>query len=89
MKLDHFSVFLYGPAQEEGREQFLIELAQLCRSNSLPLIIRGDFNILRFSSDKNKNFCPNKWNDMFNHIINTHELRELHLVGGRYTWSNN
>lgn len=31
----------------------------------------------------------NKWSDLFNHIINMHELRELHLNGGKCTWSNN
>jgi hypothetical protein len=31
----------------------------------------------------------NKWTDMFNSIINTYALREIHLSGGQYTWSNN
>lgn len=49
----------------------------------------GDFNILRFSSGKNKNFHRSRWSDVFNNIINTHELRELYLNGGKYTWRNN
>lgn len=53
------------------------------------MLIGGDFNIMRFCGDKNKKFKNNKWSDMFNHIINIHELRELHLNGGKYTWSNN
>lgn len=89
LKIDIHLVFVYGPAQEEGREQFLLELAQICSENSLPMIIGGDFNIMRFSSDKNKKFCNNKWSDMFNQIINTYELRDIHLSGGKYTWSNN
>ena len=49
----------------------------------------GDFNILRFSSEKNKNFTGGKDTDLFNWVINTHELRDLPLNGGSYTWSNN
>ena len=53
------------------------------------MLIGGDFNILRFSEDKNKAFCPNKLTDMFNLIINSYALREVTLNGGLYTWSNN
>jgi hypothetical protein len=31
----------------------------------------------------------NKLTDMFNSIINTYALREIHLSGGQYTWTNN
>lgn len=73
---------MYGPAHEEGREQFLLELSQICAKNTSPMIIGGDFNIIRFGSEKNKKFCSNKWSDMFNKIINTHELRVLAMNGG-------
>lgn len=89
LKKDICLAFVYGPAHEEGREQFLLELAQMCNGNNYPMMIGGDFNIMRFSSDKNKKFCRNKWTDLFNHVINTHELRELQFSGGKYTWSNN
>jgi hypothetical protein len=49
----------------------------------------GDFNIIRFSSEKNKNFQPNKFTDLFNIIINSNELREIDISGGIFTWSNN
>ena len=82
-------VSVYGPAQEEGKEVFLTELAHICFKNKEPMLIGGDFNILRFSEDKNKAFCPNKFTDMFNLIINSYALREVTLNGGLYTWSNN
>jgi hypothetical protein len=31
----------------------------------------------------------NRWSDIFNSIINTCALREIHMTGGQYTWSNN
>ena len=37
---------------------------------------------------KNKTFHGNKHSDMFNCIINSFELRDLALNGGRFTWSN-
>ena len=82
-------VTVYGPAHEEGRENILAELAQICSTNVYPMILGGDFNILRFSSEKNKSFSGNKSTDRFNWVINTHELRDLPLVGRMYTWSNN
>jgi exonuclease III len=30
----------------------------------------------------------NRWTDMFSSIINTYALREIHMSGGQYTWSN-
>jgi exonuclease III len=82
-------VIVYGAAQEEDKEDFLRELGEVCRDQSFPLLIGGDFNLLRGADDKNKTLRPNKWNDMFNYIINTCELRELELSGGQFTWSNN
>ena len=82
-------VTVYGPAHEDNRESFLAELAQICSTNSNPMILGGDFNILRFSSEKNKHFVGGKATDLFNWVINTHELRDLPLTGGAYTWSNN
>jgi hypothetical protein len=60
----------------------------VCNDQRLPLLIGGDFNILRFSSEKNKGMRNNRWSDMFNAIINTYALREIHMSGGQYTWTN-
>jgi exonuclease III len=47
-------ITIYGPAHEEKREQFLRELSNMCAKNDLPVIVGGDFNILRYSSEKTK-----------------------------------
>jgi hypothetical protein len=80
---------VYGAAQEEEKEDFLRDLGEICREQGLPLLVGGDFNLLRESADKNTSLKPTRWNDMFNYIINTCELRELEMAGGQYTWSNN
>lgn len=80
---------VYGAAQLEHKNEFLAELAHFCCKNNQPHLIGGDFNIIRFSSDKNKPSGVHKHTDLFNIIISTYELLDMHLVGGKYTWSNN
>lgn len=84
-----YLVIVYGAAQDCDEESFLATLSDLCVDQSIPLLIGGDFNILRFHSDKNKVVNNKRYMDMFNYVINIHALRELHMVGGAYTWSNN
>jgi hypothetical protein len=45
-------VAVYGAAQPEFKESFIIELVQACSNEKLPLCIGGDFNIIRNSSEK-------------------------------------
>lgn len=82
-------VSIYGPAHDENKEDFITELSQICAKRNCPMLMGGDFNILRYNSDKNKNFSSNKFTDLFNWVINTHELRDLNMNGGIFTWSNN
>ena len=80
---------VYGPAHDDKKEAFITELSQFCFSQDRPLLIGGDFNIMRFSGDKNKSFLGNKFTNLFNWVINTHGMRDVELNGGKYTWSNN
>jgi hypothetical protein len=57
----------------------LRELASFCAKIKEPYVIGGDFNIMRISSDKNKNFLPNRFSDILNTIININGLRELYV----------
>lgn len=56
------------------KEMFLTELSNICATRKLPMLIGGDFNILRFSEEKNKTFHANRISYMFNWIINSYEL---------------
>ncbi|KAJ1295357.1 hypothetical protein BS78_01G217600 [Paspalum vaginatum] len=82
-------VSVYGPAQAEPKEAFLSELAHLCSKETLPLIIGGDFNILRSPSEKNNNNYDGRWPFLFNAVIDACNLRELELSGRSFTWANN
>ena len=80
---------VYGDAQEEGKIPFLNELANFCHSNQEPILIGGDFNIIRFSHEKNNSNRLHTQTNVFNSLINFFELKELEMSGGVYTWSNN
>lgn len=82
-------IFVYGAAQEENKQVFLSELAAVCSDQTIPILLGGDFNLLRSSDEKNMNYQNNRNNDNFNYIINTYDLREIDLSGGGFTWSNN
>jgi hypothetical protein len=79
-------VVVYGPAHDEFKPAFLSELSSFCSAIYCPLIVGGDFNILRTVLKKIKPPCYIPL--LFNYIIDTMVLREIHMVGGKYTWSN-
>jgi endonuclease/exonuclease/phosphatase family metal-dependent hydrolase len=70
-------------------KKVLSELSSFCSKCIHPMLIGGDFNILRKDSDKNKLGGMNKWSSLFNSIIDFHYLIELELSGRLFTWSNN
>jgi hypothetical protein len=80
---------VYGAPHDKQKEDFMRELAEFCAKNIEPFIIGGDFNVVRFGNEKNKNYHHSRFSDVFNSIIQTHELREIPMFGGGYTWSNN
>jgi hypothetical protein len=77
---------IYG-APQDVRSSWLSWLPFVPKTRTIHC--RGNFNVHRFSSEKNKNFHPNRFSDTFNAIIHVNELRELEVSGGTFTWSNN
>jgi exonuclease III len=91
-KNDNFEwvlIAVYGAAQNEHKESFLRELVHTCSSEPSPLLVGGDFNIIRSPSEKNNDRYDNRWPFLFNAVINSLDLRELQLSGHQYTWANN
>ena len=76
-------------AQNESKEQFLTELVHMCSHETLPIIIGGDFNILRSSAEKNNDNFDNRWHFLFSAIIDDLSLRELSMSCKNYNWANN
>jgi hypothetical protein len=50
---------VYWAAQESNKADFLAELVRTCENEKLPLLVGGDFNIIRRHEEKNNdNFNP-------------------------------
>lgn len=78
---------VYGSAQTQDKEAFLVEMANTCSHETLPYIIGGDFNIMRKAEDKSTNNFDTKWPTLFNAVIELLDLREISLSGRQYTWA--
>ena len=51
----HWSlVNVYGPAQDDFTDSFLTELSNFCFKAKYPVLMGGDFNILRSSTEKTR-----------------------------------
>lgn len=51
----------YRAAQDELKEAFLTELVQTCAKETLPVLVSGDFNIIRSPLEKNNDRYDNRW----------------------------
>jgi hypothetical protein len=54
-------VAIYGPVQINLKEQFLTEMVHLCSHEQFPILISGDFNMLRNPSEKNNDNYEHRW----------------------------
>jgi hypothetical protein len=81
-------VAVYGAAQEDLKADFLRELVNLAKDNPYPILIGGDFNLLRFHHEKSKGHFDGHWPFLFNAVIDSLDLREVSMVGRQFTWAN-
>lgn len=88
---NHSSYFItnvYAPAALELRPAFLEELKTIVIPPDTPWMIAGDFNMIRYSHEKNNNsFCFAEA-EAFNQCVDDMNLIELPLLDRSYTWSN-
>jgi hypothetical protein len=80
---------VYGPNLDRERGLLWEELAGLLSWWDAPCCIGGDFNVVRFPSEKSGlvsfNFAMHEFND----FISECGLLDIPLEGGLFTWSNN
>ena len=80
---------IYAPSSRSLKLAFLDELASIAQPDDTPWLIAGDFNLIRFPSEKNNTaFRPAEAN-AFNQTLDNLALIELPLLDRRFTWSNN
>lgn len=82
-------VIIYGAAHDKDKDKFLVELVHVLGFNRLPIVVGGDFNIIRKVFERNTPKKPSKWTALFNGIIEHWVLQEIELSGRIFTWSNN
>jgi hypothetical protein len=82
-------VAVYGSPQPDQKESFLAELVRMCSHENLPLLMGGDYNILRNPSEKNNSNYSTRWPFLFNAVIDGLNLKELEMSGCNFTWANN
>jgi hypothetical protein len=81
-------VVVYGAAQDEKKTNFLAELVRICENEPLPMLVGGDFNIIRGPHEKNNDNFNGRWPFIFNAIIDSLDLREIVLSGRQFMWAN-
>jgi hypothetical protein len=75
---------LWG-CQDAFKVDFLRELVNLVKDNPHPILIGGDFNLLRFRQKKSKGHFDEHWPFLFNAVIESLDLREVAMMGQKFT----
>jgi hypothetical protein len=81
-----WSLFVvYGLADHRRSPKFLQELKEAISACPLPLVVGGDFNLIRGSRDKNNSNINWPCVHSFNDCIANLELQEIRRTDARYT----
>jgi exonuclease III len=79
---------VYGPADHSHSHEFFEEISARVAASDLPILMGGDFNLLRDAADKSNDRINWARMDAFNDNIANWGLREIPRTGARYTWTN-
>jgi endonuclease/exonuclease/phosphatase family metal-dependent hydrolase len=79
---------MYGPQDDAGKQQLMQELQSIKTTAQLRWVLLGDFNLICHASDKNNPRVNRCLMNQFRSVLEDLELKELHLHGHRFTWSN-
>jgi hypothetical protein len=79
---------VYGPVQPEHKVCFLTELVNVISTETMPILVGGDFNIIRNPTKKSSDRFDNRWPNLFNACIKSLNLQELELSGRKFTWAS-
>jgi hypothetical protein len=82
-------ILVYGPADHSRTEDFLGELEREVTSSPLPVVVGGDFNLIRRQHDKSNEMVNWPRIRRFNDVIAAMALRKLNHAGARFMWRNN
>ena len=80
---------LYGPNLDRDRSRLWEELSGVISWCEAPLSVAGDFNVVRFPSEKSGTACFTFALHEFSDFIMELGLIDIPLFGGNFAWSNN
>ncbi|KAM0922736.1 hypothetical protein ACQ4PT_005968 [Festuca glaucescens] len=81
-------VIVYGLADHSRTPAFLAELAAKIDRSPVPMVVAGNFNLIRTPDNKSSPTVDIPRMRMFNDCIADLALREITRVGARFTWTN-
>ena len=76
---------IYGPTTREGRNHLWEDLGAIRGLWREPWCIRGDFNEIRFPTERYRERRIMSFMRRFSHIMDELDLKDLPLQGGMYT----
>ena len=77
---------MYGPTVKVARKDFLNELGAIRGLWNEPWCVAGDFNMIRFPSERSREGRMSPTMRRFSEVVEELELRDLLLQGGLFTW---
>ena len=81
-------ISVYGRRNQITNQISYPKLCEYVQKEALPIVIGGDFNIIRRLDEKNNDNYNDRWPYMFNAVIDTLNLREIEMSGRKFTWAN-
>uniref|UniRef100_A0A2N9HG92 Endonuclease/exonuclease/phosphatase domain-containing protein n=1 Tax=Fagus sylvatica TaxID=28930 RepID=A0A2N9HG92_FAGSY len=79
---------VYGPNRDDSRSELWAELVEVRNQWSQPWCIFGDFNVVRFPSERRGCVRVTPAMEEFSDFIDGFNLIDLPLNGGMYSWCN-
>lgn len=79
---------VYGSVQDSLKHDFLTNLETAINESEVPILVGGDFSMIRRVEEKSIGNVNVQWMNAFNDFVSNTEIRELHRSGGQYTWTN-
>ena len=79
---------VYGPNCDRDRGPLREELSGVCSWWDVPWCVGGDFNVVRFPSERSSSTSFTSAMHRFSAFISELSRIDLPLVGGNFTWSN-
>ncbi|XP_026416920.1 uncharacterized protein LOC113312385 [Papaver somniferum] len=79
---------LYSPCDYNERTVFWEDLEEVRHWWGGPICFAGDWNAVRCDAERNRGEADSRNSNFLNNFIYNHELVDLPLVGGSFTWSD-